>query len=225
MGESKPQGSGMLNSALLWLSMALNDIVITSNDEYGIKEFKEFLTTKFLIKDFGVLKYFLGIEILENENGLCMSQRKYCLEYGLLAARLVDIPSLENCVLSFEEYKKNKYRNDFTSYQKLVGKGSPGCGIHFNKSFDLKLRSFVDADLAKCPKTKKSVTAVKTSSWSKKTTFSLFCSSPDGSSISSPLATKISSISLHEAACLWGRQEVCNLIGNTSLREKAKAFS
>ncbi|GJV94741.1 ribonuclease H-like domain-containing protein [Tanacetum coccineum] len=149
-GDSKPQGSGMLNSILLWPSMALNDIVITSNDEYGIKEFKEFLSTKFLIKDFGVLKYFIGIEILENENGFYMSQRKYCLEllyeYGLLAARPVDIPLPEKCVLSFEEYKKDKYHNDFTSYQKLMGKESPGYGIQFNKSFDLKLRDFVDAD-------------------------------------------------------------------------------
>ncbi|GJY68526.1 ribonuclease H-like domain-containing protein [Tanacetum coccineum] len=41
---------------------------------------------------------FLGIEIVENDFGLCMSQRKYCLEllyeYGLLAAKLVDIPLL-----------------------------------------------------------------------------------------------------------------------------------
>ncbi|GKB75512.1 ribonuclease H-like domain-containing protein [Tanacetum coccineum] len=144
-GDSKPQGSGMLNSILLWPSMALNDIVITSNDEYGIKEFKEFLSTKFLIKDFGVLKYFIGIEILENENGFYMSQRKYCLEllyeYGLLAARPVDIPLPEKCVLSFEEYKKDKYHNDFTSYQKLMGKESPGC---------------------------------RTSSWSKKTNFHCF---------------------------------------------------
>ncbi|GKA96141.1 ribonuclease H-like domain-containing protein [Tanacetum coccineum] len=44
--------------------------------------------------------YFLGIEILENDNGLCMCQRKYCLEllheYGLLAARPVDISLPEN---------------------------------------------------------------------------------------------------------------------------------
>ncbi|GKC10364.1 ribonuclease H-like domain-containing protein, partial [Tanacetum coccineum] len=99
-----------------------------------------------LVKDFymklnqgynSVDKTKVWIEILENENGLCMSQRKYCLEllyeYGLLAARLVDIPSIENCILSFEEYKKNKYRNDFTSYQKLVGKKVRFIGIMMGK--------------------------------------------------------------------------------------------
>ncbi|GJR49679.1 ribonuclease H-like domain-containing protein [Tanacetum coccineum] len=71
----------------------------------------------------GVLKYFLGIEILENEHGLSMYQRKYCREllheYGLLAAKPVDIPLAENTILSFNETKDDKYLIDFTSYQKL----------------------------------------------------------------------------------------------------------
>ncbi|GJS04560.1 ribonuclease H-like domain-containing protein [Tanacetum coccineum] len=55
-----------------------------------------------------------------------MTQRKCCLEmlyeYGLLAARPVDIPLPENSVLCFKESKNDKYLNDFTSYQKLMGK-------------------------------------------------------------------------------------------------------
>ncbi|GKC75893.1 ribonuclease H-like domain-containing protein, partial [Tanacetum coccineum] len=74
--------------------------------------------------DLGVLKYFLGIEIVENDLGLCMSQRKYCLEllyeYGLLAARPIDIPLLKNSILCFEESANDKYLSDFTTYQKLV---------------------------------------------------------------------------------------------------------
>ncbi|GJV65846.1 ribonuclease H-like domain-containing protein [Tanacetum coccineum] len=53
-------------------------------------------STKFLIKDLGVLKYFLGIEVFKYDLGLRLSQIKYCLEllheYGLLAARPIDIP-------------------------------------------------------------------------------------------------------------------------------------
>ncbi|GJU01099.1 ribonuclease H-like domain-containing protein [Tanacetum coccineum] len=48
----------------------IDDIVITRNDDVGIKEFKLFLSTKFIIKDLGILKYFLGIEIIENDIGL-----------------------------------------------------------------------------------------------------------------------------------------------------------
>ncbi|GKD25396.1 ribonuclease H-like domain-containing protein, partial [Tanacetum coccineum] len=66
---------------------------------------------------------FLGIEIVENDFGSCMSQRKYCLEllyeYGLLDAKHVDIPLLKNTVLSFKETANDKYLSDFTTYQKL----------------------------------------------------------------------------------------------------------
>ncbi|GJS50954.1 ribonuclease H-like domain-containing protein [Tanacetum coccineum] len=150
-----------------------------------------------------VLKYFLGIEIVENDLGLCMSQRKYCLEllyeYGLLAARPTDIPLPKNSVLSFDETTNDKYLSDFTTYQKLVGKliyltntrpdisydvhclsqhmhsplqsyfkaslrvlrylkGSPGCGIQFYKNSVLKIKAYADADWAKCPNTRRSVT-------------------------------------------------------------------
>ncbi|GJY60089.1 ribonuclease H-like domain-containing protein [Tanacetum coccineum] len=97
----------------------------------------------------GSLKYFLGIEIVENELGLCMYQRKYYLEllheYGLLAARPVDIPLLENTILN--ALKVLRYL-----------KGSPGCEVQFYKNSDLKLTAYADANWAKCPKTRKSVT-------------------------------------------------------------------
>ncbi|GJZ71491.1 hypothetical protein Tco_0635342 [Tanacetum coccineum] len=118
----------MLNSPLPWLSMALSslslinyciqstmvkfvslivyvdNIVITRNDDVGIKEFKLFFGTKFLI-DLGVLKYFLGIKVIEND-----------------LAWHVDIPLPENSNLSFDETNDDKYLSNFTTYQNLVGK-------------------------------------------------------------------------------------------------------
>nr|GEX94728.1 protein FAR1-related sequence 5-like [Tanacetum cinerariifolium] len=51
----------------------------------------------------------LGIEVIENDLGLCMSQRKYCLEllheYGLLDARPVDIPLPENLILRTKHFE------------------------------------------------------------------------------------------------------------------------
>nr|GEX18315.1 ribonuclease H-like domain-containing protein [Tanacetum cinerariifolium] len=142
------------------------DIVITGNNKVGINDFKVFLSTKFMIKDLGVLKYFFRIEVVENDLGLCMSQRKYCLEllheYGLLATKPVDIPLPENYILGYEETSNDKYLADFTSYKKLVPlrvlryfKGSPGCGVQFYKNYDLKHKAYADADWAKCPKTRR----------------------------------------------------------------------
>ncbi|GJU39567.1 ribonuclease H-like domain-containing protein [Tanacetum coccineum] len=44
------------------LLVYVDDIVITGNDLTKIENFKSFLSSKFMIKDLGKLKYFLGIE-------------------------------------------------------------------------------------------------------------------------------------------------------------------
>ena len=49
------------------LVVYVDDIVITGNDEVEINKFKQFLSSKFMIKDLGELKYFLGIEVLKND--------------------------------------------------------------------------------------------------------------------------------------------------------------
>ncbi|GJV79869.1 ribonuclease H-like domain-containing protein [Tanacetum coccineum] len=55
-----------------------------------------------------------------------VTTRKYCIEllyeYGLLAARPVNIPLPENFVPSFKETANDKYLSDFTTYQNLFGK-------------------------------------------------------------------------------------------------------
>ncbi|GJX75441.1 hypothetical protein Tco_0314036, partial [Tanacetum coccineum] len=51
-----------------------------------------------------------GIEVLENQYGVCLSQRKYCLEllsdYGLLAYKLAATPLQQNTVLSVKSKKQ-----------------------------------------------------------------------------------------------------------------------
>nr|GEZ46745.1 ribonuclease H-like domain-containing protein [Tanacetum cinerariifolium] len=69
------------------LLVYVDDIVITGDNLSEIEKFKLFLKSKFQIKDLGKLKYFLRIKVLVNKYGICLSQRKYCLEllheYGL----------------------------------------------------------------------------------------------------------------------------------------------
>ncbi|GKE59801.1 ribonuclease H-like domain-containing protein [Tanacetum coccineum] len=63
--------SGKIFVALL---LYVDDIVIKGNNDKKIDEFKKFLSSRFLIKDLGKLKYFLEIRDLENINGLCITQ-------------------------------------------------------------------------------------------------------------------------------------------------------
>nr|GEX02189.1 ribonuclease H-like domain-containing protein [Tanacetum cinerariifolium] len=72
------------------------------------------------------LKYFLGIEVLDNKDGICLSQRKYCLEllheYGLLAAKHVDTPLPKNTTLNYVETNDDHLLVNVGNYQRLVGK-------------------------------------------------------------------------------------------------------
>ena len=75
------------------------------------------------MKNFGGLKYFLGIEVARSRRGIFLSQRKYVLdlltEVGMLDCKPVDTPTVQNQKLgeSSDQEPTNKER-----YQRLVGK-------------------------------------------------------------------------------------------------------
>ncbi|KAJ0836373.1 putative RNA-directed DNA polymerase [Helianthus annuus] len=85
------------------LLVYVDDIVITGNNKNEIDKIKAFLNSKFQIKDLGLLKFFLGIEVVQENGVLCLSQRKYCLdllsEFGLLGSKPVSTPIEQNAVI------------------------------------------------------------------------------------------------------------------------------
>ena len=64
----------------IYLIVHVDNIVITSSDQDGIKKLKQHLFSKFQTKYLGKLKYFLGIEIAQSKSGVVVSQRKYILD-------------------------------------------------------------------------------------------------------------------------------------------------
>lgn len=57
----------------------VNDIILTEDDLSEMNHLKKQLTSKFEIKDFGRLKYFLSMEVARSSEGIIVSQRKYVL--------------------------------------------------------------------------------------------------------------------------------------------------
>nr|GEW00547.1 ribonuclease H-like domain-containing protein [Tanacetum cinerariifolium] len=90
---------------ILALLVYVNDIIITGNNVFEIDKFKVFLKSKFMIKDLEKLKYFLGIEVIDTDNGICLNQRKYVLDllsdYGL-ACKPAKTPLTSKLIISNE---------------------------------------------------------------------------------------------------------------------------
>jgi len=64
---------------------------LTDNSTDEMIHIKHVLHSNFCIKDLGILKYFLGIEVAHSETGIYLCQRKYCLDFirdsGLLSCK------------------------------------------------------------------------------------------------------------------------------------------
>ena len=62
------------------LAVYVDDIIITGNNEEEIAQLKVQIGKEFKVKDLGLLRYFLGIEVAHGAEGVVLSQRKYVLD-------------------------------------------------------------------------------------------------------------------------------------------------
>ncbi|KAF5779215.1 putative RNA-directed DNA polymerase [Helianthus annuus] len=110
----------------VFLLVYVDDIVVTGNSDDEIKKIKHVLNETFKIKDLGVLKYFLGIEVLYDKKSVCLSQRKYCLEllneFGYLGCKPISTPIEKSYLVTSKIDKNQQLLKSVTGFQKLIGK-------------------------------------------------------------------------------------------------------
>ena len=74
----------------------VDDVVMVGNDTITIHQVKHHLDSVFHIKDLGVLKYFLSMEVAHNKEDIAFNQWKYALdlleEVGFLNAQPASFP-------------------------------------------------------------------------------------------------------------------------------------
>nr|GEV76586.1 ribonuclease H-like domain-containing protein [Tanacetum cinerariifolium] len=109
----------------LALLVYVNDIIITDNSISDIEKFKVYLKSKFMIKDLGKLKYFLGIDVVDTDKCICLNQRKYVLdllsEYAMLACKPTKT-LMSKLVIFNKASDKDPLLENITDYQKLMRK-------------------------------------------------------------------------------------------------------
>jgi len=100
----------------------VDDLIISGNNSTAITSFKAYLSSCFHMKDLGILKYFLGVEVARNADGIFLSQRKYALDIitdtGLLGAKPANVPLPPNHSLALAD---GDPLPDPESYRRLVG--------------------------------------------------------------------------------------------------------
>ncbi|XP_058779826.1 uncharacterized mitochondrial protein AtMg00810-like [Vicia villosa] len=105
------------------LLVYVDDIIITGNSLTEFSRIKAILDVNFKIKDLGILKYFLGLEVAHSKNGICISQRKYCLDLlassGLLGSKPANTPLDPSTNLHQDDSPPFE---DISTYRRIIGK-------------------------------------------------------------------------------------------------------
>jgi hypothetical protein len=55
----------------------VDDLIVTGSNGFQINEFKQSMMKQFAMSDLGKMKYFLGVEVSQTEDGIFIHQSKY----------------------------------------------------------------------------------------------------------------------------------------------------
>jgi hypothetical protein len=111
------------NSSFTALLVYVDDVILAGNSLTEFQHIKSILHEAFQIKDLGVLKYFLGLEVSHSKQGISLCQRKYCLDLlsdsGLLGTKPANTPSDPSIKLHNDS---SAPYHDIPSYRRLIGR-------------------------------------------------------------------------------------------------------
>ena len=110
------------NSSIILLVVYVDDIAITRSDSKNIPSLKFFLQSQFHTKDIGMLRYFLGIEVIRSKHDIFLSQRTYVLDLLSETRKLGVKPCSSTMVSGVHLTKEDETFEDSERYKRLVGK-------------------------------------------------------------------------------------------------------
>ncbi|MDM1625954.1 hypothetical protein HX072_24885, partial [Escherichia coli] len=107
---------------IILLVIYVDDLIITGDSDVDIQDVRLLLRQKFEMKDWGELRYFLGIEVVRTPHGILLLQRQYGLDmlskYGMTGCKPISVPLELNTQLSTDT---SQLLEDPTMYRRIVG--------------------------------------------------------------------------------------------------------
>ena len=110
-------------NTILIVSLYVDDLIFTGNDLTMMQGFKSSMKKEFEMTDLGEMRYFLGIEVCQNAEGVHISQKKYAekilQKFGLEACNGVKNPIVPGSMVLSTEEEGNQA--DGTLFKQMVG--------------------------------------------------------------------------------------------------------
>jgi len=107
---------------VLIVSVYVDDLIYTGNSDSMLADFKASMTKEFAMTDLGLMKYFLGVEVIQDDKGIFIKQQKYAAEilerFGMERCNSVKNPIVPGNKLSKEGAGAEV---DPTTFKQLVG--------------------------------------------------------------------------------------------------------
>ena len=107
---------------ILILSLYVDDLIFTGNDESMFYEFKSSMMREFDMIDLGKMRYFPGVEVLQKTDDIYISQKKYALDV-LKRFGMEESNSVHSLIVTgFKVFKdENGVKVDATFFKQMVG--------------------------------------------------------------------------------------------------------
>jgi len=107
---------------ILIVSLYVDDLIFTGNSESLFVKFKNSMKLEFDMTDLGKMKYFLGVKVLQNFDGIYISQKKYAKDvlerFGMEKSNSVKNPIVPSVKLMKDQ---EGAKVNATVYKQLVG--------------------------------------------------------------------------------------------------------
>ena len=108
---------------MIILVLYVDDLLITG-EEHLIKKCKQELTAEFEMKDLGLLHYFLGLEVWQQDNYIILNQGKYTIDiltkFGMMECKPTATPMEINLHKLKDDMNKSEPANP-TYYRQIIG--------------------------------------------------------------------------------------------------------